>query len=133
MNAPIDRHLQIITQQYKGKAHRGVDLRCVDDTTRANLDVTATEDMEIIRQGRDGFGNFYIVGRPVRVGRTQEIKYIHINKTDYPLGKILRNGEAFCRCIIGGNSHSLHLHFETWDAVGHYLSLIHISEPTRPY
>ena len=120
MNYPIDRKTQVITQAYWGEVHKGLDLRCVDDITKGNLNVTATEDMEIMRQGRDGFGNYFIVGRPVRAGRTKELKYIHINKTDYPLGKIIRKGDAFCRCIIGGNSKSLHLHFETWDDDGHY-------------
>ena len=120
MNYPIDRKTQLVTQIYRGTAHRGVDLRCVDDVTKENLDVVMPETCEIIRQGKDGFGNYYIVARPVRAGRTVELKFIHINKTQYELGKIIRQGDAFARCIVGGNSRSLHLHFETWGDDGPY-------------
>lgn len=128
MNYPIDRKTQVVTQIYRGTAHKGVDLRCVDDVTKGNLNVTAPEDMEVMRQSRDKLGNFFIVGRPVRVGRTKEIKFIHLNKTDYDLGRIIRKGDAFARCIVGGNSRSLHLHFETWDDDGHYNPIEYFTE-----
>lgn len=120
MNAPIDREFQFITQIYRGEVHRGIDLRCVDDETRENLDVTAPCNMEVIRQGRDGYGNYFLVGRPLADARCREMKFIHINETRYQSGRVIPAGDAFAKCIVGGNSRSLHLHFETWDSDGHY-------------
>lgn len=125
---PIDRAQQVITQIYRGEAHKGVDLRCVDDVTKENLDVIAPEMMGVIRQGRDGYGNYFLVAQPLESGRARELKFIHINETRYQPGRVIQGGEAFARCIIGGNSRSLHLHFETWDVDGHYNPLEYFEE-----
>lgn len=114
MYAPINRKRQMITQKFHA-GHNGVDLRCVTDGTNHNLEVQATEKSELLRQGRDGYGNYYIIVKPLETPNYTEIKYIHINKTHYEKGKIFETGEFIGWCIIGGNSKSLHLHFETWD------------------
>ena len=113
MNAPINRDFQFVTQKFK-PGHRGVDLRCVDDKTHKNLDVCATEKSELIRQGVDGYGNHYMVLKPLENSGLTDIKYIHLEATAYKIGTVFEAGEAFAKCSLGGNSPSLHLHFETW-------------------
>jgi murein DD-endopeptidase MepM/ murein hydrolase activator NlpD len=118
MYAPINREKQVITQRFTGvtdRDHRGVDLRCVKDGTSTNLEVTATEKSGLLRQGRDRFGNFYVVLKPLETPGYTELKYVHINNTYHAKGKIFEAGEFIGWCIVGGNSKSLHLHFETWN------------------
>jgi murein DD-endopeptidase MepM/ murein hydrolase activator NlpD len=110
---PINRKRQLVTQRMK-RGHNGVDLRCVNDLTHENLDVTATEKSELLRQGCDAYGNYFVVLKPLEFSGLTEFKFIHINKTDFDIGKIFKAGETIGRCIVGGNSKSLHLHFEAW-------------------
>lgn len=114
MYYPINRKRQFITQKFKS-GHRGIDLRCVDDKSYSNLDVTATERAELIRQGQDGYGNYFVVLQPLEYSGLTDIKYIHLNRTTHEKGKIFEAGEKIGMCIVGGNSPSLHLHFETWN------------------
>lgn len=111
----IDREYQYITQPFSPTLHKGVDLRCVDDETmRNNLDVVAPERMRMLRQGKDGYGNYFLVCSGLESGY-QELKFIHIAPTEFPQAYIFVPGEYISKCILGGNSYALHLHFETWN------------------
>ena len=110
---PILREKQKITQKFHVK-HKGVDLRCVTDDTHKNLPVIATERCQVTRRGVDGYGNNFLVVRPLENTDFNELKYIHIDKTTFHEGDIIERGDFISYCIIGGNSQSLHLHFETW-------------------
>jgi len=111
---PIKREFQLITQEFNLNRHKGVDLRCVDDNTFENLPVIMTERSQILRQGIDGYGNYYLVVKPLQNTYYKEIKYIHIDKTNFNIGDIIEKDDFISFCIIGGNSKILHLHFETW-------------------
>ncbi|MFA5423704.1 MAG: peptidoglycan DD-metalloendopeptidase family protein [Phycisphaerae bacterium] len=115
---PIKRDKQLITQKFNPEKHRGVDLRCVDDITGANLAVIATEQCQVLREGVDGFGNYFIVMRPLDNDSFTELKYIHIMPTNHRPGTLFKPGDYISRCMIGGNSKELHLHFETWKQSG---------------
>ncbi len=110
---PIQQEIQIITQGFKFSYHNGVDLRCVDDKYK-NLPVVTTERSQVLRQGIDGFGNYFLVLRPLDNLEFSELKFIHIEKTQFEIGQVLEENEFLSRCRIGGNSVSLHLHFEVW-------------------
>ena len=110
----IKRDIQVITQGFR-PGHNGADLRCVNMLTRANQDVIAPETLIVKRQGCDSYGNFYLIATPGESGYF-ELKFIHINKTDVEIGQIIERGEKIGRCILGGNSASLHLHFEVWQS-----------------
>ena len=113
---PIKTTKQVITQPFKPGTHRGVDLRCVNKIYK-NLPVVVTEACLVRRQGTDGYGNNYLVVEPVvSMHGYKELKYIHITPTNFQVGQILEEGDIIGKCMIGGNSNSLHLHFETWTA-----------------
>ena len=111
---PIARQPQLVTQGFKPGIHSGVDLRCVSDTTGENLPVVTPENCEILRQGMDGFGNHFLVVKPLETSDYKELKFIHIAKTDFEIGQVIDKMDFISFCIIGGNSAALHLHFETW-------------------
>jgi len=120
---PIRRATQIITQEFKGLPHRGIDLRCVRFPgepgtlpTWRNQYVIATEKCIVQRMGVDVFKNNFLVVEPLKThifGYT-DIKYIHIEPVEFKFGQILEEGDVIGKCMIGGNSKDLHLHFETW-------------------
>ena len=107
---------QIITQRFSA-IHRGVDLRCVNPAYE-NLQVIATEDSRVLRSGLDKYGNYFLVVRPLENTGFSELKYIHIDNMNYAPGVELRAGAKIGYCLIGGNSTSLHLHFEAWEKTG---------------
>jgi murein DD-endopeptidase MepM/ murein hydrolase activator NlpD len=115
---PINRDVQVITQGFKRGKHNGVDLRCIDDKTRENLAVIATERCRVDRVGVDGYGNYFAVVVPLENTGFNELKYIHIDRPKFKGGETLNAGDVVSYCIIGGNSASLHLHFEVWDESG---------------
>lgn len=114
---PVKRSKQFITQRFRD-GHNGVDLRCVDDGTGENLSVIAPETCQVLREGVDGYGNNFLVVRPLDNDLFVELKFIHILPTNYRPGTILGRGTHISKCMIGGNSASLHLHFETWKLAG---------------
>ena len=108
----IKRKVQKITQRFKHN-HKGVDLRCVNFTTWINQDIIAPEECRVLRSGLDGYGNYYLVVEPLE-SKYDELKFIHIKPVRFEDGEILKKGQYISQCIIGGNSESLHLHFEVW-------------------
>ena len=113
---PVKRDKQVITQKFHTR-HNGVDLRCVNDTF-VNLPVIATESCQVLREGVDKLGNYFIVVRPLENDSFTELKYIHIMPTNHRPGTMFKPGDYISRCMVGGNSESLHLHFETWKQSG---------------
>ena len=99
----------------KRRMHRGVDLRSVDHTTWKDLDVIAPETCEVKRQGKDSYGNYFVVLEPIsNAYGYKELKFIHIKKTNFGIGEVIQKGQYISKTIINGNSSALHLHFETW-------------------
>lgn len=121
---PTSRKIQKITSPYgqRGKIfHAGIDLRSVNFQTGADLDILAPEKCKVKRQGKDGYGNYFLIVEPIDsalYGYT-EIKFIHIAPTFFGIGAIMEKGANIGRAIIGGNSTQKHLHFETWKELGH--------------
>jgi hypothetical protein len=111
---PIKRTPQLITQMFNAGVHNGVDLRCVDDVTGKNLQVVATERCEVLRVGKDNYGNYFLVVKPLEENDYKELKYIHIDPVNFSIGDIIERNDFISFCRIGGNSKALHLHFETW-------------------
>ena len=109
----FDRDFELVTQPFNSTHHRGVDLRCVDDKTRQNLPVRAPEKMMLLRQGKDRYGNYFLVAKGLE-SAYDELKFIHIDMTSFPECHIFEAGDPISYCIMGGNSRALHLHFETW-------------------
>jgi murein DD-endopeptidase MepM/ murein hydrolase activator NlpD len=107
---------QIITQTFH-PGHSGVDLRCVNPKDE-NMPVVATEDCRVLRSGIDGYGNYFVVVKPMVNTSFTELKYIHLAPSNHMPGQELKEGEKIGVCAIGGNSKSLHLHFETWKQSG---------------
>lgn len=103
---------QIITQAFKGDRHKGVDLRCINDK-RVNMPVIAPEKMQLLRNGKDGYGNYFMVCKPLD-SDYDELKFIHIDRVFFDKDQIFPKGMELTFCMIGGNSNSLHLHFEVW-------------------
>ena len=115
----IKRKVQVITQRYKGDLHRGVDLRCVDGLYKLQPCIAARDAVVIrnsIDNGKDGYGNHYIV---YRLDTGQILKSIHVQPE-----KGIKNGVSVIKNqvlgwqVIGGNSNSLHEHFEVWSEDG---------------
>ena len=100
---PIKRKRQYITQQYKGEAHRGVDLRSVDFSTWKLQPVIATEDSIIDRIGIDGYGNDFIVLRPRRLETNMELKYIHVSYDP----EYIKTGETLNRGDVIGQTQTV--------------------------
>jgi murein DD-endopeptidase MepM/ murein hydrolase activator NlpD len=107
-----------ITSKYGprwGRFHKGIDLRSVSGWK--DLDILCPEKSEVLRVGRDGYGNYFLVVKPLENTQFKELKFIHID--DHALSHfapkmILQKDEYIGKAIIGGNSRSKHLHFETW-------------------
>jgi len=120
MNKIINTHTHIITspfgvRTYKGKTrkHKGIDLRSVNMVTGICHDIVAPEYCKVLRQGIDGYGNYFLVTRGIE--SDYELKFIHIEKTHFEIGEMIRNGHYISISRIGGNSRAHHLHFETWE------------------
>lgn len=118
---PIKTDVQIITSPfgearvYKGKdiVHKGVDLRSIDFKTLRDFEVVAPESGKVLRYGQDKLGNFYMVMLGDVSGKV--LKFIHIDNDGFEIGQKMQAGDFVGVCIVGGNSTSKHLHFETWD------------------
>ena len=126
---PIKSDLNIITQPFKGQAHRGVDLRSVELPSGKLLPVILTEPAKCLRTGIDPLGNDYAV---FLTDNFDEIKYIHVSYndkiipgTEYKEGQEIgfthikndvldKSGKVIYKGIGRGNSTAHHLHFETW-------------------
>ena len=118
----LEHNYQVITTPYTGPdGHRGVDLRSWNFKAQSLADIVATERLRLIRFGIDGYGNDFLVYKPLD-SDFDEIKYIHITPRTgithaeevnicEPLGKTQIFQE-----IGRGNSEAHHLHFETWRA-----------------
>ena len=117
-------HKGVITSPYGyrkrfGRMHKGVDIGIhSNDTIYAAFDgkvrLTAYE-------GR-GYGNYIILRHPNGL----ETVYGHLNKHLVKPDDVVRAGDPIGLGGSTGRSTGPHLHFET-----RFLSLIHISEPTR--
>jgi len=149
---PIKRMsgVQVITSPYGmrtlegiARMHRGIDLRCVRFLPGmgyvpqwANQDVIATEESVVERCGRDSYGNGYVVLKPLENIEYKELKYIHINHF-LRVGQPLTKGTKIGKCIIGGSSKAIHLHFETWASHGnkitHVNPTIYLDAMNIPY
>lgn len=123
----IKRRVQKITQQYitrehykngkiKKMGHRGVDLRSVNFTNWKLQKVIAPENMKVLRRGRDGYGNGFVVCRPYDNPICDEVKFIHVDVCkSIRRGQLeLNKGDLIGYTEIAGNSKAHHLHFETW-------------------
>ena len=116
----VDTHKLVITSKYGprwNRFHKGIDLRTVSRATWKDLDIVAPEKCKVLRVGVDGYGNYFLVVKPLENTQFKELKFIHID--DYAFkkmspGMILHKNEYIGKCIIGGNSQARHLHFETW-------------------
>lgn len=108
----IKRKTQVITQKFKA-GHKGVDLRCVNFTNWINQDVICPEECRVKRSGIDGYGNYYLVVEPLET-KFDELKFIHIRPVRFDVDEIIKEGQYISKCLLGGNSKSLHLHFEVW-------------------
>lgn len=105
----IRRKKQIITQEYHSKAHKGIDLRCIDEKTYKPQPVIAPETVTVIRKGIDSYGNKFIV----YATKDYEFKSIHV-RSEHSVGDIILEKEIVGWCEVGGNSNALHEHFEIW-------------------
>lgn len=133
---------QIITSPYgerlyKGEKvfHKGVDLRSVDLSNRKDLPVIAPEDCIILRQDKDTYGNYFLVVKPIESQHLgySELKFIHINKTTFNIGQPLQKGNLIGIAIIGGNSTSKHLHYETWKGKNHINPIQYFDDMGFPF
>ena len=114
----LEHDFQVVTNRF-GLGHRGVDLRSINFKTWKPVDIIATEKMKLIRHGIDGYGNDYLVYKPLD-SDFDEIKYIHvtprpgiIHAEEIDICEVL--GKTQVHQEIGrGNSESHHLHFEVW-------------------
>lgn len=129
---PVKRRVQKITQHFRKEdifidntlhksAHKGIDLRSVNFTNWKLQKIIATEDMTVLRMGRDGYGNGFVVCEPVGNPMCDMVKYIHV-KADKSIhrGKELKKGDRIGRTEIAGNSKAHHLHFETMSSGWHF-------------
>lgn len=111
MISPVETDIVVITQPFH-TSHKGVDLRTYENGIP--LAIVATERSIVKRQGIDKYGNYFLVVTPLE-SKHFEIKYIHLNETEFEIGEELHEGEFISYSRIGGNSRAHHLHFETWD------------------
>lgn len=116
----VKSEYQIITSPFGPRTingrqsfHRGVDIRTVDFQTWKDIPIVTSEQCKVLRQGKDGYGNYFLVVQP-HESNFDEIKYIHISETKFKIGSILVPDIFLGYAIIGGNSKAKHLHFETW-------------------
>lgn len=95
--------------------HPGVDLRTVNKQTGQFLDIIAPENIEVLRNGIDGYGNYFLVGRPEE-SPFKELKFIHLDEKCLSFNKDehIQKGSFLGHSRIGGNSKLHHLHFEVW-------------------
>lgn len=116
---PVKTDRLVITSPYgqrKNIFHNGVDLRSVNKETGAMLDIIAPENMQVLRNGVDGYGNYFLVGKPLE-STFKELKFIHLDEKclSFAKGAVLDKGTALGHSRIGGNSAAHHLHFEVWN------------------
>lgn len=118
--APTKYAPMMITQKYRGYLHRGVDLRNYDFDKGEPMEIVAPEDGVILRtsysHGKDGYGNNWLAMLTKK--GLWELKFIH--NDIYPAfrdpGAVVQEGDIMGISELGGNSKSIHLHFETWSA-----------------
>jgi murein DD-endopeptidase MepM/ murein hydrolase activator NlpD len=110
----------IITSRYGTRwnsFHKGIDLRTVNLPSWDDFDLSVPEDCKVLRVGRDKYGNYFLVVKPLKNKQFKELKFIHID--DYALSRFktgdkLKKGDYIGRACLGGNSRAKHLHFEVW-------------------
>ena len=130
MPGPIRRisNMMVVTSPYgpRGhKFHKGVDLRSIRFLPGKGFvpqwslqDVIATEESKVLRSGADGYGNGFLIVKPLSQISIQhnytELKYIHITIPDFRIGDILLPGDYIGKTTLDGNSKAHHVHWETW-------------------
>ena len=116
----VDMEKLIITSPYGPRwnnFHKGIDLRTVNRGTWLDIDLLAPENCEVLRVGRDRYGNYFAVLKPLKNTQFKELKFIHLD--DYAFSRFytgmkLRKNDYLGKASLGGNSRAKHLHFETW-------------------
>lgn len=104
---PLDT--MTVTQEFKGAAHRGIDLRAAVGTPGyAVMDVTIAE-----AGPASGFGLWVVATANVDGGRVDFV-YGHMNSLIVSEGQTVRAGEQIINTGSNGISTGPHLHFEVW-------------------
>lgn len=106
---PMDRANFRVTQQFKGNAHRGVDLAAPIGTP-----FFAAGNGTVVSAGpASGFGLWIVIDHQIN-GQKWSTVYGHNNTNEVRVGQAVRSGQRIGTVGNRGESTGPHLHWEVW-------------------
>lgn len=109
LRLPIDRANFRLTQEFKGSAHRGIDMAAPIGTP-----IGASYDGSVVAAGpASGFGLWVVIDHNIG-GQKYSTVYGHNNENKVRVGQTVRTGQLIATVGNRGQSTGPHLHFEVW-------------------